>query len=223
MATTTTTTPTALEALDTLDRTAIKIGRRMEEVREQLMLVGHRGRPGNPAAQQHPVTATGRIAATLREIATDQRLAAREGEAADTSKLDAELKALGRQSEDLGRELAAVSREQQTIGYERLAVIRDQHDGFAKHARAVAAEAGPLWDTLAAAARDVSDHRIRAQQAIALASAGHPGARPGATTADEQDRKTFLRSFEPITGATPAIVRLWESVAHCSSGPKAAV
>ena len=163
------TTPTALEALDALDRTALKIGRRMEEVREQSLLVGHRGRPGNPATREHPVAATGRIAQTLREIAADQRLAAREGEAADTSKLEAELKDLERQSEDLGRELAAVSREQQSIHYEKLSVIRDQHDELAKHARDVAAEGDPLWDTLAAAARDVADHRIRAQQAIALA------------------------------------------------------
>jgi hypothetical protein len=202
--------PTALEALDKLDKTAILIGRRKQAIHEEIRTVGHRGRSAGAS--------TGQIAATLSAIAAAQAAASRLGEAADTSKLEDELKALETRAADLARELAAVSGEVVKMGPERLEILRKHHDEFAEIARDVADEGDELWRALATAAKAVEAHRRRAQEAIALAIAGHPGGQKGATRFAEQDRVELHRSFAPWVGSKPTTNALWEAVARVSSG-----
>jgi hypothetical protein len=216
---------TALDRIDHIDRMGIRIGRRLESVREERALVGRRGIPGNLAARQNPQPATGLIAAALREIDEAQRAAAREtGESADADTIAAlaeQVKVLEARADGLEREFNAIAKEAATIPFQRASVLREEHVALVENARRVVAEIAPRWDTLAAAAADVEDGRRRAQEAIILLS-GHPGAQVGASNHDEQERKALSRSFAPYVGAAPADNARWEAVSLVSAPPRPA-
>jgi hypothetical protein len=226
---TTTTEPTTkptgvIEALDENATAAINVGRRLQELRDEITRIGARGRAPSPGADGRPPTpgrpATGEIHALLSRIVDAHAAGAREGKRGDVSKLEAQIGELQQRVDGLLLEHHGVRREGDRVRNERMEILRAGRVELDAHARQVASDGVELIKTLAAAARDVEIHRGKVSEAVSLAISG---------LADADERRAAATTYapwvirRPAEGRTPTSDPLpvyWESVSRVSNVPQ---
>jgi hypothetical protein len=104
---------------------------------------------------------------------------------------------------------AAAKRQLGALDSERASLLRERHEAFAQLAHeAIYGEGAALLDTLAAAARDVSEYRVKVIAAARLAAEG--------LAVDE--REAFLQGLSPWIEPrqTPNGRELWSAIARVS-------
>ena len=224
---TTTTTTKQINVLEELDENAtvaINVGRRLQELRDEITRIGARGRAPSPGADGRPPTpgrpATGEIHALLSRIVDAHAAGAREGKRGDVSKLEAQIVERQQQADALRLEQAGVAREVDRVKNERAQILRVRHDEIDAHARQVASDGIELLKTAADAARDAELARGKVSAAVNLAVSG---------IQDIDDRRAYVATFGPWVaprdseGRTPRdnpIPGYWESIAKVSSPPR---
>jgi hypothetical protein len=222
-----TTTPnkseTVIAELDHNATTAINIGRRLQELRDEITRIGARGRAPSPGEDGRPPTpgrpATGEIHALLSRIVAAHAAGAREGKRGDVSKLETQIVELQQRVDGLLLEHAGVRREGDRVQAERAQILRQRHNELDAYARQVASDGIELLKTAADAARAAELYRGSVSEALRLAVSGID---------DADDRRAYAATYGPWIaprdgeGRTPVgnpIGPYWESVSRVASVP----
>jgi hypothetical protein len=216
---------TVLEALDANAALSIAMGRRQEEIRDELAAVGARGIPPAPGRNGQPPSsgqpATGQVKALLSQIVDAHAGAARGGKVADVGDLERQIVALEQRRQRLLLEHAGVRQEADRVGEERVAILHSRHGEIEILLRVAAADGEELLATLRVAAGGVVDQRQRVHHLLQLAAAGLDGdgrrelvasVTPWAVPRDpDQGIATRYRPLEDY----------WSAVSKCSAPPLA--
>jgi hypothetical protein len=212
-----------IAAIDANATAAINIGRRLQELRDEITRIGARGRAPIPGAGGQPPSpgrpASGEINALLSRIVDAHAAAARAGKRGDVEQLEAQIVELQQRHQALLLEHHGVRREGDRVRNERAQILRTRHDELDAHARQVAGAGIELLKTAADAARAAELYRGEVSTAVSLAVSGID---------DADERRAYASSHGPwVTprdseGRTPVgdpVGPYWESVSRVAQPP----
>jgi hypothetical protein len=217
---------TALQALDENAAMSITLGRRQEQIRDQIAGVGARGTPPTPGANGQPGTsghpATGQVKALLSQIVDAHAAAARGGKAANVGDLERQITDLEQRRQQLLLEHAGVRQEAERVTAERVTILHERCEELGQLLLVAVEDGNEQLATLRAAATDAEAARGRVRQLLTLAAGGldSDGRRKlvAATT-------PFAIPTDPATGAIATRYRplsdYWISVSKVASPPLA--
>jgi hypothetical protein len=215
-----------IAAIDANATAAINVGRRLQELSDEIRRIGARGRAPSPGLEGQPPNpgrpATGEINRLLGQIVDAHAAGAREGKRGDVSKLEAQIVELQQRVDGLLLEHQGVRREGDRVKAEYAEILRTRHDELVGLLRAEAANGQEQLALLASVAADTAAHRQKVNALLQLAVRG---------LADGDDRRALVASLAPwavprdqdgrVATRYAPLEAWWEAVSKTSGPPLA--